>query len=158
MKLQALMAKYAPTDNDYDEHVVKMDIEMIRDIAALNTGMDCSEDRVSNEMIRMSINTLSSDAITPEEAALGTFTRKRLKLLSTWEDWKLGEHKQLNQFEQQEMFGEPIDPVLLPKDAVILRPHWQYAVKRSGVRRACLCCNGSKYAAPQLHAMVNTWS
>ena len=86
MKLQALMTKYAPTDNDYDEHVVKMDIEMIRDIAALNTEMDCSEDRVSNEMIRMSINTLSSDAITPEEAALGTFNRKRLKLLSNLED------------------------------------------------------------------------
>ena len=56
------------------------------------------------------------------------------------------------------MFEDPIDPVLLPKDAVILRAHWQYAVKRSGVRRLRLCCNGSKYAAPQLHAMANTWS
>ena len=56
------------------------------------------------------------------------------------------------------MFGDPIDPALLPKDAIILRSHWNYAVKRSGVRRSRLCANGSKYAAPQLHSMVNTWS
>ena len=106
----------------------------------------------------MAINTISSDHMTPEEEALGFFTRKRLKKLSTWEEWEKGEHKQLDQFEEQGMFDDPIDPVLLPKDAVILCAHWQYAVKRSGVRRSRLCCNGSKYAAPQLHAMANTWS
>ena len=96
--------------------------------------------------------------MTPEEEALGYFTRKQLQKLSTWDEWEKGEHKQLNQFKQQKVFGDPIDAALLPKDAVILRPHWQYAVKRSGVRRSRLCCNGSKYAAPQLHAMASTWS
>ena len=71
----------------------------------------------------MAINTISSDHMTPEEEALGFFTRKRLRKLSTWDEWEKGEHKQLDQFEEQGMFDNPIDPVLLPKDAVILRAH-----------------------------------
>ena len=143
---------------DYEEHVMKLDFEAIRAITELNSGLDCSENEVPSEMLRMVLNTLNSSMMTPEEEALGHFTRKRLQKLSTWDEWEKGEHKQLNQFEQQQMFGDPIDAALLPKDAVILRPHWQCAVKRSGVRRSRLCCNGSKYAAPQLHAMANTWS
>ena len=58
------------------------------------------------------------------------------------------------------MFGDPIDPsvIPLPDGAVILRPHWQYSVKRSGVRRSRMCANGSKKAAPTLHAVASTWS
>ena len=56
------------------------------------------------------------------------------------------------------MFGNAIDPCMLPQDAVILQPHWQYTVKRSGTRRSRLCCNGSKNAAPELHAVASTWS
>ena len=106
----------------------------------------------------MAISTLNSESVTPEEEALGHFTRKKLQTLPNWRDWNEAEHKQLNQFHKQRMFGDPIDPITLPKDAIILRPHWQYSVKRSGVRRSRLCCNGSKYAAPQLHEMVSTWS
>ena len=109
-------------------------------------------------MIQSAINTLQSDSITPEEAAIGHFTRRKLRKLSTWNEWKKGEHKQLNQFYDQKMFGDAVDPLTLPKDACILRPHWNYVVKRSGVRRSRQCCNGSKFAAPLLHAMVSTWS
>ena len=56
------------------------------------------------------------------------------------------------------MFGDPINPVGLPKNAIILRPHWQYLVKCSCVRQSQMCCNGSKQAAPQLHAVASTWS
>ena len=56
------------------------------------------------------------------------------------------------------MFGEPIDPNLIKGVKVILRPHWQYSVKQSGVWRSRMCCNGSKQAAPQLHAVASTWS
>ena len=58
----------------------------------------------------------------------------------------------------QKMFGNPIDPIGLPDSAVILQPHWQYSVKRSRIRRYRICCNGSKNAAPQLHAVASTWS
>ena len=64
----------------------------------------------------------------------------------------------MNQFYDQKMFGDTFSPITLPRDAVILRPYWNYVVKRSGVRRSRQCCNGSKFAAPLLHAMVSTWS
>ena len=109
-------------------------------------------------MVRIAINTLTSTTVTPEEEALGYFTRKKLKGLSTWDQWEAGEQKQLSQFARQKMFGDHVDPQLLPSNAVILGPHWNYAVKRSGVRRSRLCCNGSKSVAPQLHAVASTWS
>ena len=56
------------------------------------------------------------------------------------------------------MFGNPTDPDGLPKDAVILRLHWNYLVKPGGRRRSRFCCDGSKRAAPQLHAVASTWS
>jgi hypothetical protein len=68
--------------------------------------------------------TLNSDSITAEEQALGHFTRRKLKKLTTWNEWEAGEHKQLDQFYGQKKFGEAIDPMLLPKQAVILHPHW----------------------------------
>ena len=96
--------------------------------------------------------------MTPEEEALGYFMRKKLKNLSTWKEWKAGEKKQINQFMMQGMFGDPIYLVGLPKNDIILCPHWQYAVKRSGVWQSWMCCNGSKRTAPQLHAVASTWS
>ena len=58
----------------------------------------------------------------------------------------------------QGMFEEPIDSIGLPKNAVILRPHWQYTVKRSGRCCSRMCCNESKKEVSQLHAVSSTWS
>ena len=85
-------------------------------------------------MIKLIINTLGSDAITPEEQQLGYFTRNKLRKLNTWDQWLAGEKKQIDQFMNQGMFGSPIPRSELPEDAVILRPHWQYLLKRKGVR------------------------
>ena len=57
-----------------------------------------SEDAIPSEMIKVCINTLNLDFMTPEEQALGYFTRKKLKRLLTWDEWLAGEAKQLNQF------------------------------------------------------------
>ena len=64
----------------------------------------------------------------------------------------------MNQFYDQKMFGDAIDPVTLPRNAVILQPHWNIIVKRFRVRRSRQYCNGSKFVAPMLHAMVSNWS
>ena len=157
-KVHHLHSKYAPHESDYLEHVMTLTVENIRSIAALRYNCDITTEDVPVEMIQIAIHTLQSDSITPEEAAIGHFTRRKLKKLSTWNDWKKGEHKQLDQFYDQKMFGDSIDPLTLPRNSVILRPHWNYVVKRSGVRRSRQCCNGSKFAAPLLHAMVSTWS
>jgi len=157
------IARVAPTENDFEEHEHTLSIDNIRAIAALKpsrkyNNLDMSPEAISTEMIQLCINTLTSDSVTPEEQALGYFTRKKLKTLSTWDEWKAGEERQIDQFVRQGMFGKARYPDGLPKSAVILRPHWQYVVKRSGVRRSRMCCNGSKKAVPQLHAVASTWS
>ena len=103
------------------------------------------------------INSITSEAITPAEQALGTFTRRKLKTMDTWNEWEQGERKQLNQFHDLQMFGEHMARPL-EENAIILRSHWQYHVKRDGQRRARQCCDGSKRAAPILHALAKTYS
>ena len=105
------------------------------------------EDFLTDE-IDIYIHAIQSKATTPEEQALGHFTRQELKTMDTWKEWELGEHKQLNQFECLGMYGTPINR---PKDAVVLRPHWQYHIKRCGTHQARQCCDGSKRAAPMLY-------
>jgi len=93
-----------------------------------------SETAIPTEVIKIVINSLGSDAITPKEQVLGYYTRKKLKKLSTWNQWLAGEKKQIDQFTTQGIFGEPTSQSNLPDNAIILRPHWQYLVKRTGVR------------------------
>ena len=71
------------------------------------------------------INSIISQAITPAEQALGKFTRCKLKNMDTWNDWEAGEHKQLNQFHDLQMYRKDMTHPL-EENAVILRPHWQY--------------------------------
>ena len=113
--------KFAPTELEIKEHVMSLSVEDITAIASLcNEDVDMSEEAISSEMIKICINTLNSEHMTKEEQALGYFTRKRLKRLSTWQEWKDGETKQIEQFMMQKMFGNPIDPIGLPDSAVIL--------------------------------------
>ena len=45
------MTKNAPIESNYEEHMMKLDLNTVRAIAALTTGMDCAEEMVPNEMI-----------------------------------------------------------------------------------------------------------
>lgn len=55
-----------------------------------------SEEAIPTDMIKLCINTLNSDAITPEEKTLGYFTRKKLKNLGIWKKSNKGEKKQIH--------------------------------------------------------------
>ena len=115
------MQKYAPTEADSDEHIPSLSVKDIKAITSIRyTDLDMTEDAIPSEMIKVCINTLNSDHMTPEEQSLGYFTCKKLKRLSTWQEWKDGESKQLNQFYVQKMFGDPIDTDTLPEAAVVL--------------------------------------
>ena len=141
---------------DDDDHVPTISVADIRSIASiLHPDCDFSDRQISNEEIGIVINAISSDAITPEEHALGSFTRRKLRKLTTWPKWRAGEHKQLDHFHQLQMYGLPVDR---PPGAVVLRPHWNYTLKRDGTRRSRNCCDGSKRAAPLLHAIASTYS
>ena len=54
-------------------------------------GLDMSKEGISTKMIKLCINTLISDTMTPEEEALGYFTQNKFKNLSMWKEWKAGE-------------------------------------------------------------------
>ena len=95
-KIHHLHSKYAPKESDYEEHVMTLTVENIRSIASLRYNQEISTKDVPIEMIQIAINPLQSDSITPEEVALGHLTRRKLRKLSTWNEWKKGEHKQLN--------------------------------------------------------------
>ena len=47
---------------------------------------------ISTELIKLMINAIQSKETTPEEQALGYFTRRKLKTLNTWKEWKSGEN------------------------------------------------------------------
>ena len=74
-------------------------------------------------MIQIVTNSITSQAITPTEQALGKFTRRKLKNMDTWNEWVTGDRKQLNQFYNLQMLGKSI---LYPTEdnAVILQSHW----------------------------------
>ena len=140
---------------DDDEHTPVLSVDCLRAIAAIRyPDLDFSTDVISSEEITIACNAIQA-ATTPEEHALGKFTRRKLKKLSTWPLWQAGEFKQLDHFHSLGMFGKPIPR---PKGAIVLRPHWQYHIKRDGTRRSRNCCDGSPRAAPALHGIASTYS
>ena len=105
-----IVSKIAPAEDDYEEHILSLNLESGRAIASLrHPDQNLSEDYIPSEMIQIAIHTFQSDAVTPEEQALGFFTRKKLRKLTTWPEWQEGEFKQLNQFHEQEMYEKPVD-------------------------------------------------
>ncbi|MCE2995760.1 MAG: hypothetical protein LW863_09190 [Flammeovirgaceae bacterium] len=146
-----LFAPNAPSSVDEPS----LSTEDLRAISSILYTGDFSTDAIPSEIIDMGILALESAAITPEEKALGHFTRRKLKTLSTWPEWQAGEFQQLDQFRDLGMYG---NPCVAPPGAVILRMHWQYKIKRDGTRRSRQCCDGSPRAAPTLHRLVSTYS
>ena len=139
-----------------EEHVPTLSIDAIRAIAAIrHPEEDFSDPTISNEIISTVINAIRSNETTSDEQALGHFTRRKLRKLDTWEKWQDGERTQLDHFHALGMYGKPTKP---PPNAIILRPHWQYHIKRDGTRRSRNCCDGSRRSAPVLHKVSSTYS
>ena len=114
------MQKYAPKEADHDEHTPPLSVEDIQAIASIcydDDNIDMSEDAIPSELIKICINILNSDPMTSEKQSLQYFTWKKLKRLLTWQEWKDGESKQLEQLYVQKMLGDQIDADTLPEAA-----------------------------------------
>jgi hypothetical protein len=159
---------HAPEQVRDDMHVPELSVADIRAISAVRccpdsspaVSIDDDTDVFSAELLPLShvtsaINAIRSSATTDAEQAVGRFTRRKLKKLSTWPEWEAGERKQLDQFHALKMYGPP---VRRPPNSIVLRQHWQYQIKRDGTRRARNCCDGSPRAAPVLHSVAQTYS
>ena len=162
--LRSIGILHAPPDRPIGNTVgLFHDDEQMKDFFdSMDPEFDYHDDTPINDIaditlhsIRILINAITSSSITPEEQALGHLTRRRLKQLDTWPLWLAGERKQLDNFAALDMFGKPIPR---PPNAIVLRSHWRYGIKRDGTRRPRHCCDGSKRAAPLLHRLAKTYS
>ena len=162
-RLSATEVRKALTEHDIfqpnapeEEHVAQLTAADIRSIAAIrHPDTDFDSPSLTTDELHVMIQAMRSEAVTPEEQSIGRFTRRKLQKLATWPEWRAAEHKQLDHFHSLMMYGAPVPR---PSDAIVLRPHWQYQVKRDGSRRSRNCCDGSPRAAPILHGIASTYS
>jgi hypothetical protein len=68
-------------------------------------------------------------------------TRGKLMKQDDWTKWNKSEHLQLDQYNKQFMFG---NPVLADNDSAIFHLVWTYVLKElDGRKKACCVCDGS---------------
>jgi hypothetical protein len=68
-------------------------------------------------------------------------TRRILLKQDDWDEWKQSEHLQLDQYEKQFMFGEPVKPT---KKSAVFNLIWTYLIKKDDGRKKARCtCDGS---------------
>lgn len=73
-------------------------------------------------------------------------TRRTLRKQDDWQEWRLSEHEQLENYDRQGMFGEPIPP---PADAPLFHWVWIYKMKDTPTetrRKTRVVCDGSPRA------------
>jgi len=113
-----IMEPSAVPDTDHHQQLSLADVCCISAICYPHFGF--SEPSLSTEEMEMVTQAIQSQAVAPAEQAIGSFARRKLRSMSTWEQWRAGEHKQLDHFHDLKMHGEPIRK---PPCAVVLRPH-----------------------------------
>ena len=160
--------RYIPVADRHLDQPLHLSVDQLRTISAIKS-LSLSPDTIADasnfhsedaaeldddhaQVLLRSLNTTTHG--TSEEQSLGSFTRRKLRRLPNWKEWQDAEFKQLDSMAKQEMYGAPVST---PRDAIILRQHWNYAIKGDGTRKARNCCDGSPRAAPQLK-LANTYS
>ena len=95
----------------------------IRAIEDVRLGDATTQENTSNEEIgRCCTQALGLDSSASEEQAWGCLPGRELWTLSSWKQWKRSEHKQLNQFHNQCMSFELLDPTAINPNSMILSP------------------------------------
>ena len=87
----------------------------------------------------------NGEHITVHKIAKDSYTRKQLQKRSDWKDWEQSEFLQLEQYQRQNMFGEP-GP--LPSDSTtysVVPMIWVYLVKTDGRKKARCVANGAPH-------------
>ena len=160
--------RYIPVADRHLEQPLHLSVDQLRTISAINSASSPMPETIDDDLVfhddsdeldddhaqllLRSLNTTTHG--TSEEQSLGSFTRRKLRRLPNWKEWQDAEFKQLDSMAKQEMYGSPVSA---PRDAIVLRQHWNYAIKGDGTRKARNCCDGSPRAAPQLK-LANTYS
>jgi hypothetical protein len=102
---------FAPDNLDNDDRGPVINFVGLRAIAALrHPDVDFSDEFVPTPELNVLLNAITSTAVLPEEQSLGHLTRRKLKKLSTWPEWKKNEMDQLTKCT---LFGCTESPVHL---------------------------------------------
>ena len=102
-----------------DDGYPQLDIVTLRAISTLRSGLDFSEESIPTDIMLTVINSITPQAITPAEQALGKFTRRKLKNMDTWSNWEASKCKQLNQFHDLQIVGDDIERPLKENTAIL---------------------------------------
>ena len=158
LKLVLAPERADPLKEDHDP--IYLGLNIIWSVTAIMSEMGERDASLleswSDDELQLAIAAVSSTVhSTAAERALGSFTRRKLKNLDTWGQWRASEHKQLDKMATNGMYGEPC---FAPRDAIVLRQHWSYTIKANGDRYARNCCDGSRRAAPELRAAAQTYA
>lgn len=82
-------------------------------------------------------------------------TRGKLLKTDDWDEWQMSEYTQLDQYDKQKMFGEPVAP---PDLAAVFNLVWTYVVKELDKRKKARCtCDGSTRAG-QVRVLDHTYA
>ena len=90
--------------------------------------------------------TIESSKIPADQSAadpdLGKmFTKKQVQQRTDWNEWRLSCHKQLDQYDSQGMFSEPI---ALPTNSTASFMHWTFTYKFCGTKKSRMVCDGAR--------------
>ena len=83
--------------------------------------------------------------IVVNKLAKNTFTRSQLLKRTDWSDWEQSEFLQLDQYEQQNMFGDPGPLPTDSSDFSVLPMIWVYLIKTDGRKKARCVANGAPH-------------
>jgi hypothetical protein len=153
--LESSFNDYLVSDIEPDDDLVITTEELRAIHSVLVDNYDVYD--LSVDEIDQFLHSLQASTATPAERAIGKFTRNKLMKLSTWPEWRAGEHQQLDRFDLLGMHGTPCPP---PKPGIgaVISPLWNYSIKTSGQRRSRRCGDGSTRRAPALRSLTKTYS
>jgi len=84
-------------------------------------------------------------------------TRGKLMKQNDWSAWNESEHLQLDQYDKQFMFGDPV-PVPVEDESAIFHLVWTYVVKELDGRKKARCvCDGSSRSG-QVRVLDHTYA
>ena len=137
--------------------------KMVREAASYPTPgytpADSDDLHVPSAETLLEMRRLQNDHMTEQERNLSSFTRKNLKKLDNWIEWRDADDKQLDAHFKAGALGKPVPrPTTLEGRRQVFRGVWARLVKATGVRKSRLCLDGSKRAAPWLRQLVKTYA
>ena len=116
--------------------VPQLHFDQLNALAAYLQEIKLDETFLDNDLETPLLNLLK----VKKSKGMAQFTRKQLKQRDDWKDWEKSEHKQLDLYQMQDMFGRPMRP---PPGANILSLLWTYGIKADGTKKARCVCNGN---------------